>query len=105
MTLPEHHRQTGGNLLYVVLPNRPIPLRRFHGMLHPGAWRRDPVAANYRQRQGDLSYGTVLADLCAARLFKSAVLPDERSTGNEYVSGLHPANLRVNPIAGRRNTA
>ena len=40
----------------------------------------------------------------AARLLQSAVLHEgERSTGNKYVSGLLPANLRVNPVKrGRR---
>ena len=40
----------------------------------------------------------------ATRLLKSAVLHEcERSTGNKYVSGLLPTNLRVNPVKrGRR---
>jgi len=62
-----------------------------------------PISGNVR---GDLSYGSecrVLISL-AARLLKSAVLHEgERSTGNKYVSGLLPADLRVNPVKrGRR---
>jgi hypothetical protein len=62
-----------------------------------------PIIGNVR---GDLSYGgkCCFLILLAARLLKSAVLHQgERSTGNKYVSGLLPANLRVNPVKrGRR---
>jgi len=56
--------------------------------------------------RGDLSYGSECCFLIwlAARLLKSAVLHEgERSTRNKYVSGLLPANLRVDPVKrGRR---
>jgi hypothetical protein len=51
--------------------------------------------------RGDVSYGSERCFLIslATRLLKSEVLhEDERSTGNQYVSGFLPANLRVNPV-------
>jgi hypothetical protein len=62
-----------------------------------------PISGNVR---GDLSHGSEYCFLIwlATRLLKSAVLHEgERSTGNKYVSGLLPTNLRVNPVKrGRR---
>jgi len=62
-----------------------------------------PISGNVRD---DLSYGSERCFLISlgTRLPKSAVLHEgERSTGNKYVSGLLPANLRVNPVKrGRR---
>ena len=56
--------------------------------------------------RGDLSHGSERCFLIslATRLLKSEVLHEgERSTGTKYVSGLLPANLRVNPVKrGRR---
>ena len=51
--------------------------------------------------RSDLSHGSEYCFLIslATRLLKSAVLHEgERSTGNKYVSGLLPTNLRVNPV-------
>jgi hypothetical protein len=62
-----------------------------------------PISGNVR---GDLSYGSECRFLIwlASRLLNSAVLHEgERSTGNKYVSGPLPANLRINPVKrGRR---
>ena len=77
-------------------------------MLHPSERGVEipvgrPISGNVR---GDLSHGSECCVLIwlAARLLKPAVLHEgERSTGNKYVSGLLPTNLRVNPVKrGRR---
>ena len=56
--------------------------------------------------RGDLSHGSKRCFLIslATRLLKPEVLHEgERSAGNKYVSGLLPANRRVNPVKrGRR---
>ena len=83
-------------------------MRRCRGAApYQRAWRRDPgirpISGNVR---GDLSQGSEHCFLIwlAARLLKPAVLHErERPTGNKHVSGLLPANLRVNPMKrGRR---
>ena len=89
-----------------------MPPRRWHGVAPAQpACRRDPgvsrpIRGNVRR---DLSYGSEYCLLIslATRLRKSKVLHEsEHSTGKKYVSGLLPANLRVNPVKrGRRENS
>jgi hypothetical protein len=72
-------------------------------LVHPGERGAEvpvgrPISGNVR---GDLSHGSEYCFLIwlATRLLKSEVLQEgERSAGNKYVSGLLPADLRVNPV-------
>jgi hypothetical protein len=76
-------------------------------LLHPGERAVEipvgrPISGNVG---GDLSHGTerCVLILLGPQLLKSEILHEgERATANEYVSGLLPADLRVNPVKSGR---